>query len=118
MADQTHNPDREQQGKDVSGQAQNGPDEVGKPSPERPYEMKGPEADQVRVMHPGPGSPGFRGPAPNVQRNQEHGRDNRATAEKYANIEEAKITDQEKVREGQRGDLSQEFQKETNPRDR
>lgn len=118
MADQNHDPDQGQQGKNMDGQAPNGPDEGGKPSPERPYEMKGPEADQVRVMHPGPGSPGFRGPGPNVQHNQEHGRDNRATAEKYAKIEEAKITDQEKVREGQRGDLGQEFQKETKPLDR
>jgi len=95
-----------------------GQEQHGKASPERPYEMKGPEGNASRAMNPGPGSPGYRGPGQNMQRNQDNGRDIGARASRYVKMDEAKITDKEKVREGHRGDLGQEFQKETKPRDR
>lgn len=69
-------------------------------APQQNYEMKGPDGSAIRKAQG------------EKQVHQDFAKERRASAQKYANIEKEKIASKEQVREGQKGNLSKDYNNE------
>lgn len=78
------------------------PDAIKKHRPQQTLEMKGPMGSSIRQS------------MANQRASKDYERLNSDRASKYANIEKQKIANKENVREGTRGKLSQEINKQVN----